>query len=251
MCSHTFDAIRIIDEIPYFGKVWISGSGATDLLNWLKLRADRYAQEFAYHDLEEKRFHIGNSVALFLMEEDSNPRRRTLKTGVGGYYEAYRISHGKLNPLDDCITVFGDIIGRNRDRTVILKQLLYHCYRNDHLYVFSLLQEAIVSSGVTTKIPFSSCRVFDVPLLHPGKTPSPWTIHRIASEMLSAKNVRTVIRKEVNGHKLNKRFARNMAGPQLIKLSISGEHLAVELDSIGFDYLVSRFPSTISDAILV
>ncbi len=251
MCTHAFDATRIVANVPYFGKVWIAGSGAINLLHWMQLRGDRYAKEFAHHDLEARHFHVANLVTLFLMEEDIGPQLRTLKTGVGGYYEAYTISPGTLMPVGDCITVFADIVGRNRDCTVLVRRLMYHCYRGELLYVFSVMQETLVTAASPVKIPLSVCKLFDVPPLLPDREQSPWSIYRVASQMLGAENVRTVMRKGGDGHPITKRFVRNIPGHQLVKLSLSGDHLVVTLDLAGLQHFASRFPPDLSDAIEV
>jgi len=250
MCAHTFDVTRISAEVPYFGKVWIAGSGAENLLRWLQLRGNRYAKEFLHHDSQEKQYHVANFVPLFLMEEDAGALLRTLKTGVGGYYEAFSIGQGKLTPLGDCITVFADI-GRNRDRTVSIRRLLYHCYRREHLYVFSVLQEVVISAASPAKIPLTACKLFDVPVLEPDVEPSPWTIHRVASQMSGAKNVRTVMRKEIAGQPTTKRFMTNTRDNQLVKVTISGDYLVISLDEAALQYFVSRFPPDLAGAIMV
>lgn len=250
MCTHTFDVTRISADVPYFGRVWIAGSGAENLLRWLQLRGNRYAKEFSHHDSHEKQYHVANFVPLFLMEEDSGALLRTLKTGVGGYYEAFSIGQGKLTPIDDCITVFADI-GRNRDRTVSIRRLLYHCYRREHLYVLSVLQEVVISVASPVKIPLASCKLFDVPELEPDVEPSPWTIHRIASQMSGAKNVRTVMCKEIAGQPTTKRFMSNTREHQLVKVAISGNHLMTSLDEAALQHLASRFPPDLADAIAV
>lgn len=249
MCTHTFDSPRVVADVPYFGKVWVAGSGAANLLHWIQLRGDRYAKEFLHHDLITRHFHVTNLVTLFLMEEDIGPQLRTLKTGVGGYYEAYTISPGTLTPVGDCITVFADIVGRNRDCTVLLRRLLYHCYRGELLYVFSVMQETLVTAASPVKIPLSACQLFDVPPLLPSSAQSPWSIHRVVSQMLGAENVRTVMRKGVGGHPITKRFVRNMPGHQLVKLSVSRDYLVITLDLTGFQHFSSRFPPDLSDAI--
>lgn len=251
MCTHAFDSTRVVADVPYFGKVWIAGSGAANLLHWIQLRADRYAKEFSHHDLTARHFHVANLVPLFLMEEDTGPQLRTLRTGVGGYYEAYTISRGTLTPVGDCFSVFADIVGRNRDCTVLAKRVLYHCYRGEILYVFSVMQETLLTAASPAKIPLSACKVFEVPPLIQAVQQSPWSIHRVASQMLGAKNVRTVIRKGFDGHPITKRFVRNLPGPQLIRLSISGECLVVTLDIAGLQHFASRFPPDVSDAIEV
>jgi hypothetical protein len=251
MCTHTFDVNRINAEVPYFGKVWIAGSGAKNLLRWLQLRGERYAKEFAHRDSEETRYHVANCVGLFLMEEDAGPLLRTLRIGVGGYYEAFTVSQGTLTPIGDCITIFADIIGRNRDRTVSIRRLLYHCYRSQHLYVFSVLQEVVISAASPAKIPLTACKLFDVPVIEPEVELSPWTIHRVASQMSGAKNIRTVMRKEIAGQPATKRFMTNTRDHQLVKVTLSGDHLVISLDEAALQYFASRFPPNLADAIMV
>jgi hypothetical protein len=203
------------------------------------------------HIAIRRRYHVANCVGLFLMEEDAGPLLRTLRIGVGGYYEAFTVSQGTLTPIGDCITIFADIIGRNRDRTVSIRRLLYHCYRSQHLYVFSVLQEVVISAASPAKIPLTACKLFDVPVIEPEVELSPWTIHRVASQMSGAKNIRTVMRKEIAGQPATKRFMTNTRDHQLVKVTLSGDHLVISLDEAALQYFASRFPPNLADAIMV
>src|SRR5450830_1564684 len=53
ICKHTFDATEIAADIPYFGKVWIAGSGAINLRGWLENRGEYYAKIFHHNDADE------------------------------------------------------------------------------------------------------------------------------------------------------------------------------------------------------
>lgn len=252
MCAHTFDANRIFTEIPYFGNVWIAGSGATNLLTWLELRGTRYASHYSNLNASERRFHIANNIPLFLMEEDTSPRRRTINNGVGGYYEAHAITAGKFTPVDDCLTVFADLIGKTRDISILIRRLMYHCYRDDHLYVFSVKHDITLSAASPTNISLSECTFFEVVPLNPRAVLSKWTIHRVATQIPSASILRTVMRKDEGGPITTRRFISAKPNyPRLLKITLSGGALSLEIDPQGFRYFASRFSDDPSEAILV
>ncbi|MFW9082562.1 hypothetical protein ACOI9X_25290 [Pseudomonas sp. P2757] len=251
MCSHTFDANKIATNIPYFGTVRIAGGGASDLLSWLELRAEAYAARFANSSFDERRFHIGNNIPLFLMEEDLSHKRRTIKNGVGGFYEAYEILSGQLIPIGDWLTIFADIIGKARDQTVLVRRLMYHCYSDDYLYVLSLKHDALVSATSPTSVPLSECALFEIPPLNAKPNRSKWTIHRVATQLAGASKIRSVIRKN-DSKTVTRRFISSHPDfSKLLKIGISGANLNIELDLEGFQHFASRFSDDKTSPILV
>lgn len=250
-CCHTFDTIRITENIPYFGRVWIAGSGAPSLIHWLKIRGETYSDTFREHNLNKKRFHVANMVPVLLMEEDMGPGFRTLKDGVGGYYEAFSFDSDGLYPVDNSLTIFADIVGRKRDCRINLRKIIYHCYRSDHLYILSLAKEVEVKASSTVKIPLKDFMYFEVPPLEGQGSLSPWNVHVVASRMFGADCVRTVIRKAVSGSLLTKRFFRSEPGHEIVSLSLSGKNLVVELNEDGLNYFSSTFPGDPADAFWV
>ncbi|MHC8309956.1 hypothetical protein ACYZUC_10135 [Pseudomonas sp. GT1P32] len=251
MCAHTFDANRIATTIPYFGTVWIAGSGASDLLSWLELRGKTYATHYSHSDLYERRFHIANNIPLLLMEEDLGPRQRTIKNGVGGFYEAYEILHGQLVPIGGWLTIFADIIGKARDESVLVRRLMYHCYRDDYLYVFSMRHDVVVSAASPISIPLSECTLFEVPSLAPKLNRSKWTIHRVATQLTGASQIRMAIRKNDNGPVTRRFISSHPDFSKLLKINISGANLIVEVDKEGFHHFASRFSEDKTSPILV
>jgi hypothetical protein len=251
MCAHTFDANRIATVIPYFGTVWIAGGGASDLLSWLELRAETYATRFANSSFDERRFHIGNNIPLFLMEEDLSPKQRTIKNGVGGFYEAYEILSGQLIPIGGWLTVFADIIGKARNKTVLVRRLMYHCYSDDYLYVFSMKHDVVVSAASPTSIPLSECTLFEVPSLNPKPNRSKWTIHRVATQLAGASKIRTVIRKNDDDPGTRRFISSHPDFSKLLKIGISGANLNIEVDQEGFHHFASRFSDDQTSPILV
>lgn len=251
MCGHTFDANAIRTTIPYFGTVWIAGSGASDLLSWLELRAETYAAHYIHSDLYEKRFHIANNIPLFLMEEDLGPRQRTIQNGVGGFYEAFEITLGQLVPIGDWLTIFGDIVGKTRDHAVLVRRLLYHCYRDGYLYVFSMKHEVMISAASPVSIPLSECMLFEIPPLSPKPNRSRWTIHRVATQLARVSHIRMAIRKVGDGTVTRRFISSHSEFSKLLKINISGANLIVELDKKGFRYFASRFTDDQTSPILV
>ncbi|OCW25487.1 hypothetical protein C9382_26285 [Pseudomonas aylmerensis] len=242
MCFQTVDATRVEEVLPYFGKVYIAGSGSFDLLHWLRLRGETFARVFAEHPEDTKRFHIAHMVPLMLMQEDLG-EQRTLQAGVGGYYEAFQILPGKLEPFDECLTVFVDLLGRKRDATVQVRHVLYHCYRGSTLHVLSLNTPVKVSAVAPVKVPLDDFGYHEIPPLQGSSVSPSWTRHMVAAKLRGARTIRTVIRKKVGGKWVDKRLLNNGAVPVVLTVSLAGDNLVLAVDVQSYEQHFTRFPS--------
>lgn len=241
MCFQTVNATRVEEVLPYFGKVRIAGSGSFDLLQWLRLRGETFTRVFAGQSEDAKRFHIAHMVPLMLMQEDLG-EQRTLQAGVGGYYEAFQILPEKLEPFDDCLTVFVDLLGRKRDCTVRVRHLLYHCYRGDTLHVLSLGAPVQVSGASPVKVSLANCGYDEIlPLQGSQLTPS-WTRHMVAAKLRGASTIRTEVRKKVRKEWVSKRLLNNGAIPVVLTVSLAGDNLVLAIDVESFEQHFDRFP---------
>ena len=250
LAHHTFDAVRMYENIPYFGQVLIAGSGARDLLDWLRIRGESMLLKHGDGNEDDRRFHITHMVPLLLMAEDLGDQR-TLQAGVGGYYESFVLQPGGLSPVDDCLTLFVDIIGRRRDAAVEVRQLLYHCYRGDMLNVLSLPAPVYLTAGTDTRVALADCCYDEIPPLSGSRAAPSWTPHVLAAKMRGARNIRLHVRKEVGGVWASRRRMTHGAGPQLVEASVAGEYLRLSLDIDAFHKDFDKFYTSTDDPIWV
>ena len=183
---------KIVAEIPYFGRVTLSGSGAPSLLRWLDERGQQFVKMDVGNDtLIQKQHRVSNWLPAMLLEEDWRDQHRTLSEGVGGYYEVFSFNNTTLDPLDSVVTVFASIEGSISDPKITLEKLFFHRYEGECLSVISFLGgQKEFSLGEAIRISIKDFELFNILSICGDQSKPNSTSSRLASEMNSARMFR-------------------------------------------------------------
>lgn len=240
-----YEANLIEEKLPYYGSLIVAGSGGQDLHRWIKDRALFYADHAIAADTDLlKAQRAMNSVPMMLLEEDTLNIARTIRNGVGGYYEAYWIDEKTLEPIDDVLTVIASVSGKGESTTLNIERIYYHKYVNDWLLVISLQHPSLsIRSGETLKIPLTHFQKFPIaPIFEPGAEPN-WTLSRLLKGAETADQFRLQLRREDQAIPSSKRFAEgSIPSRRLFKLRMQSDYVGLSLDPEQLKYFVSRFP---------
>ncbi|MYN40317.1 hypothetical protein GTP55_13120 [Duganella sp. FT109W] len=244
-----YDANRLRSTLPYYGNVYVAGSGGQDLYKWLEERAVFYAAgALAEESLADKGLRAMNSIPMVLLREDALTRVKTISKGVGGYYETYYLSDNALHPVGDVLTVTASIAGKGTTPPLLIERMYYHTYVNDWLLVASLFDTPLtVTPGAAIEIPLSQFELFKIPpIFEPGPEPN-WTIHRLLKSAEVAEMFRLTLR-QAGESGVSKRFSEG-ARPsrRLLTCRISGDKLQLSLDQEGHTHYAARIRNSAHD----
>lgn len=133
-----FAAAQTVDNIPYFGEVSISGTGAPLLLNLLTDSGKNYNKKYPNDTIEQKFMRIINNVSMNLIQADRHRPSLTLSEGVRGFYEIYYNLKGELTPLGASgWTRTISTLKKRAEHGICLDALWYHYYEKQNLYILS------------------------------------------------------------------------------------------------------------------
>lgn len=247
--ARTFDVSQILIDLPYFGKVRAIGSGANDVVNWLRVRGDHWVASGLHEgDIERRRMHVLQLLPAILLEEDTLITLRTISKGVGGYYESYLMGEGKLIPIDSVLTLFANVVGKSRDYEIEISRFFFHLYVKDCLVVISMFDlPKTIRRGLPLKCRLDSIELFQIyPMFGNAKKPN-WTVNLVAKKAAAAKHIRlSMSRIFPDGSRVVKRFFQDGSDSnrRLIDLKVSNGNLVVTLNEKGFDHFASKIPNS-------
>lgn len=119
------------DDMPYFGRLFSAGSGASDLNNWLIQRSLGF-EKFCRDSSSVMKHRIMHNIHSMLLEEDIRSTLATISNGVGGYYESFFVDcTGLLRPIDNLLTSFVKI----KSDHVEIRRFFFHYYDDCELVV--------------------------------------------------------------------------------------------------------------------
>jgi hypothetical protein len=224
----------------------MAGSGAADLHRWVCERGAQYEERELKHDSPEvKASRTINMIPSLLLEEDTRATLKTIRNGVGGYYESYYLDKGTVEPLDSVLTIFAAIKGKGSKSFLELRRVFFHRYAADWLLVISLFDLPVqIYPGEKKAFPFKQFELFKIPpLLDAGKEPA-WTLSKLAIEINSAENFRlTLYREEENEDKVSKRFAETANGRRLVSAKVVNNSVVLSIKQDDFNYFIEKLRS--------
>lgn len=243
------DAGRSLRAAPYFGDTIIAGGGAADLYRWLSDRGDAYLRHplTRSDSAQDKHNRTLNLVPSMLLEEDTRDSLRTLRNGVGGYYEVFQVDQEGLHPVDAVLTVFAAVEGKGRGMQIALRRLFFHLYANDCLFIISLFNvPRKLKIGEAVRVDVDDFELFKVAPLFADVKPPNWTAARLLVRLPSAELCRLTLYRESDetGPPLIKRYSEGRdTGHPFLSISVTGHSAFLTLEKHHLDYFLARFPS--------
>lgn len=241
-----------LDSVPYFGITHVAGSGALDLQNWLYCRGEQYENKFGLSSdcHETKAFRSLNLIPSMLLEEDTRISLRTIRNGVGGYYESYYVDPETLTlePLDSVLTVFAAVVCGGEGPVLELRRVFYHRYISDWLIVISLFGLPVsLSLGKSLAIPTLNFERFNIPPLFEAGEPPELDSGCLIKEISTPENFRlTLYSEEAGVTPVLNRFSEGYGCRRLLNCVLSGDSVQISINSVEFDYYLERLKVTAS-----
>ena len=244
--ARQFDQNRVLDSLPYFGETRVAGGGGADLFRWLYQRGEEYAKrKLGSESTSERSDRTINMVPSLLLEEDTRSTLRTIRNGVGGYYESYFLGKDTIEPLDSVLTIFAAIRGKGKNSSLELRRVFYHRYVSDWLLVLSLFDLPMqVRVGDEVSLPLEQFELFKIPPFWDAEVEPSWTPSRLALELNTPETFRLTLYREVDGKELDsKRFAEGYEGRRLISSKVAGGKVTISVIESSLQYYLERFGS--------
>ncbi len=223
-----FNGGKLEQNLPYWGDVVAMGSGAPFLIDWLRKKGQYFLDMgLATDGLMARGSRALTYTRSLLLEEDSRSAL-TIRNGVGGYYESFVIAPGELIPLDNILTVFGELKAEGGEFAFELRRLMFHCYDGDTLIVGTRYGEHLsIAQNNPGYVALQDFETWAIPALGTQPTEK-WSSHKLASKMAEAENFSlTMYFGENDGR--TKRFYDGDEGRRLLDISISGDRIKLQL----------------------
>lgn len=235
-----FNTPNLTHCLPYWGEVVALGSGAPYLIDWLREKGDAYIAAGLSDDSVQMRARRASEVVPSQLLEEDTRQMRTLRAGVGGYYESYAIGSSSIVPDDSVLTVFGRFKRGAPSPVIEIRRIFFHVYDKDLLVVGSLTGVPLdVSVSKELVVPLASFKAFEIPPLDAPNQPLKWNSSRLAQMLGSAARLRLTTYRGANDQSV-KRFFEGEQGRRLIRTRVSGESLRIKLDEEDLDYFYER-----------
>ncbi|MDQ0016438.1 hypothetical protein J2W23_004841 [Variovorax boronicumulans] len=226
-------------RLPYWGSVVAMGSGARDALEWLDAKGRSYeAHGLMDDDADMKCLRALNAVPSLLLEEDTRAMR-TVKEGVGGYYESFAIGHDTLRPSDNVLTIFGRFKAGGTGPLFELRRVFFHIYDVDTLVIGSVTElPRDISVGQPLRVPLEDLAVTHVGPF--GDAPAmTWNSSRLAIKMNSPEAMRLTTYRGPNDRAVQ-RFYEGLGERRLLNFKVAGGFLHVQLNPEAFTHYLGR-----------
>lgn len=240
-----FNTVTLANYLPYWGNVVALGSGAPYLINWLTEKGNAYLEKgLGDEDTQTRALRAAEVAPSQLLEEDTR-EMRTLRKGVGGYYESYAFEKSSIVPHDSVLTVFGRFKRGAPTPILEIRRIFFHLYDKDLLVVGSLAGGPLdVSISQELLVPLDTFSVFEIPSLYASNQTSTWNPSRLAQRLSSAAKFRLTTYRGKHDESVQ-RFFEGVGGRRLISARVSGTSLKIKLDENAFDYYYGRSDASV------
>jgi hypothetical protein len=165
---------------------------------------------------------------------------RTLKAGVGGYYESFKVLAGSFEASDNVLTVFARFKRTPAGVVLELRRLFFHLYDQENLIIGTLTGlPADISPSNPIKLNLTDFEIFDVPPIRTFRKVR-WNSSRLAIRIKSAKVFRFTAYRGLGDQCLT-RFYEGVNGRRLLKVTVAGgTSLRLEVDETAFESFLER-----------
>lgn len=240
-----FNGPTLVHQLPYWGEVVAMGSGASYLIEWLRTKGQNFLDSGLDHeDLPLRAIRALNGIPSLLLEEDTR-QMRTLREGVGGYYESFAISSSSLLSTEKVLTVFARFKRGLGGPSLEIRRIYFHIYDNDVLVVGSLTGVPLdISIAAPLQVPLNSFVVREIPSLNHVATNSTWSPSRLAMQLNSAEAFRFTSYRGQNDESI-KRFYEGQDGRRLLSTKVVGNSLKLQLNESDLEHFFSRTDSSV------
>ncbi|MGN7755163.1 hypothetical protein [Sinorhizobium sp. 22678] len=231
------------DEIPYFGRVTLAGSGAPALRDWLFERGKQYSElEIGNEPFYHRRHRTGGWLLSRLLEEDVLPQSQTLEAGVGGYYELYEYDPSGMSVVDGALIAFMSIDELEKGK-LVFERVFFHTYIDDCLCILALSKPSpSFLVGDRVRIPLSSFSVHILPTIERDSA-LPHVTPELLVGMVGGANFFSLALSRAQGESFYHQTKRFFGTEhKLMRPSIAGGYVHLNLDQSLLKRFIAKFP---------